>query len=663
MEPRWRAPHELRVEGSSVTARRHTERVTASHGRPEVAPSDGIVDPSRPPTDGRGEHVRFTSGPSVSPDGSAFAHIVDDGGYPQAVQRFLTNRRTSSARWVTLPVDGPVTHIRYSPDGRWLALQAAPHGGTRSQVWVVTNDPTDPSAWRLGSDEDLSVELVGWDGDRVALTAIDRTGCYESRVVDPASGHSTVVDRRPLGRLVDAWAGDALVRTGPRSYRQVVLRRADGTTVDLLPPDIGSTTEMGVIVDPARARLAEHRHHAAPPATQLQVLLRSDHGSEHARLLLVTAVDGRVAHRVLAEQEGCDLDEFCVSADATTVALLWNRRGRSELHVLDLRSGAVRDITLPGLVASQLSISARGTLLALTVEGPGMPPSVQLVDARTGEWGPVEAARTEIDWFRTPTLHTFLARDGVELSGWLHHGAEPAQPERAPVPMPVVLYFHGGPEAQERPGHSYLFPALTAAGIDVFAPNVRGSTGSGRTYSHADEGSRRWAGIDDVADCVRYLCDAGLAVPGRIGITGRSYGGYLTYAGLVRFPELFAAGVAICGMSDLQSFYANTEPWIAAAAVTKYGDPVDDAALLRDLSPIHHIGRLQAPLLVVHGAHDTNVPVSESEQIVQAASERGASAELLLFPDEGHEIVKRENQAHLARTMVEWFCRHLAADR
>lgn len=606
------------------------------------------------PIDAGGRPVRFTSGASVAPDGSAFAHLVDDGGYPRAVQRFLAERRTSPARAVRLPVEGPVTRVMYSPDGRWLALEVAPLAGTRTQVWAVTNDPTDADAWQVSSDDDLTAELTGWDGGWVALTAIDRSGWYESRVVEPATLRATVVDRRQLGHMEDAWAGDALIRTGPRNYRDTVLCRADGTTIDLLPADPGATTDLGTIVDPARSLLAEHRPHHATPAADLRVLLRSDHGTEFPRLLLVTVADGRAEHQVLAEKPGCGLDEYCASADGTTVALLWNRRGRSELHVMDLRSGAVRDITLPGLVASQLSVDASGSVLAVTVEGPGMPPSVQLVDAGTGKWSPVEPAKLEIDWFRTPTLHTFTARDGTPLSGWLHHAT------RTREPAAMVVYFHGGPEAEERPGYSYLFPALTAAGIDVFAPNLRGSSGSGRTFQHADEGDRRWDAIDDVADCVRYLVEADLAVPGRVGVAGRSYGGYLTYASLTRFPELFSAGVAICGMSDLQSFYANTEPWIALAAVPKYGDPVEDAELLRALSPIHQIDRLQAPLLVVHGARDTNVPISESEQIVKAIRDGHGTAEFLLFPDEGHEIVTRENRARLADHMVAWFDRFLA---
>ena len=111
-----------------------------------------------------------------------------------------------------------------------------------------------------------------------------------------------------------------------------------------------------------------------------------------------------------------------------------------------------------------------------------------------------------------------------------------------------------------------------------------------------------------------------------MGVAGRSYGGYLTLAALARFPELFAVGVDVCGISDFATFYAETEPWIAAAATTKYGDPATDAELLRALSPIHQADRITAPLLVVHGAYDTNVPLVEAEQIVAALRERGGDA-------------------------------------
>ena len=199
------------------------------------------------------DHIRFTSGASLSPDGSAFACIVDDGGYPRAVQRFLSGRRTTSARWVQLPVDGPITRVIHSADGRWLACQVAPHGGNRTQVWVVTTDPDDRAARRLGTADDPMVELVGWDGTLVALVATDEEGVAEGRLVDPQTQDVVVLDRRSGGHLVDAWRADeddgyALLRVGPRGYRELLLL-SRGEKAPLLPADPGSTTEMGIILD------------------------------------------------------------------------------------------------------------------------------------------------------------------------------------------------------------------------------------------------------------------------------------------------------------------------------------------------------------------------------------------------------------------------------
>jgi dipeptidyl aminopeptidase/acylaminoacyl peptidase len=118
-------------------------------------------------------------------------------------------------------------------------------------------------------------------------------------------------------------------------------------------------------------------------------------------------------------------------------------------------------------------------------------------------------------------------------------------------------------------------------------------------------------------------------------------------------------GVDICGISNFATFYACTEPWIAAAATTKYGDPDADAALLRELSPIHRVDRITAPLLVVHGAHDTNVPIVEAQQVVDALRERGASPGFLVFDDEGHEVRGTENRVLFVREVVRWVTAHL----
>jgi dipeptidyl aminopeptidase/acylaminoacyl peptidase len=257
-----------------------------------------------------------------------------------------------------------------------------------------------------------------------------------------------------------------------------------------------------------------------------------------------------------------------------------------------------------------------------------------------------------------PVLHHFPGEDGLPLSGWLFRPAT-AFGGQAPIPQPTLIWLHGGPEAQERPIFQPLFQALLAEGVAVFAPNVRGSGGYGRSFSQADDLERRFVAITDVRAAVDSLVAAGLADASRIGVSGRSYGGYLTLVALAWFPELFRVGVDVCGISDFATFYAQTEPWIAAAAVTKYGDPEADAALLRELSPIHAVDRITAPLLVVHGNYDTNVPIVEAEQIVAALQERGASPGFLLFEDEGHEVHSTANRVLFVREVVRWVAGHL----
>ena len=196
--------------------------------------------------------VRTNYGASLSPDATAFAHLVDDGGYPRAVQRFLRGWRASSSRDVELPVEGPVTRVIHSADGHWLACEVAPEGGSRRQIWVVTTDPDDRAArridvWAAGLPEGTA-ELIGWDGTQVAAILTGDDGVGSSCLIDPADGTTTILDRRSGGRLVDAWAGAALVRVGPRGYRDLIMLRGL-TEIALLPYDPGSTTDTGVILD------------------------------------------------------------------------------------------------------------------------------------------------------------------------------------------------------------------------------------------------------------------------------------------------------------------------------------------------------------------------------------------------------------------------------
>jgi dipeptidyl aminopeptidase/acylaminoacyl peptidase len=141
---------------------------------------------------------------------------------------------------------------------------------------------------------------------------------------------------------------------------------------------------------------------------------------------------------------------------------------------------------------------------------------------------------------------------------------------------------------------------------------------------------------------------------------GGSYGGYMTMAGLAEFPELFGAGVNLFGVVNFETFFAHTEPWMAAISKVEYGDPETEIEMLRALSPINKIDRVVAPTLVIHGANDTNVPVVEAEQTVDSLRKRGVPVEFVMYPDEGHGFQKIANRIHSTVAIVLWFSQHLA---
>ncbi|WP_250007406.1 S9 family peptidase [Actinoplanes sp. M2I2] len=555
--------------------------------------------------------------PALSPDGRHAAYVSDRSGRPQVWVQPVGSDLT----FLVDTGEAPVAEVRWSTGGGWLACLVAPGGAPRHELWLVRPDGSE--LHQVAGFGDGTADNMRWLPGRSLLAFTENL--TTALLVDPVSGERSVVARGELISLLDVSPGRdrALLRVGPRGDRHIVVR-------DLLTgvDEFVTTGEQAVF---------------GPDGTT--VYARSESGELP---VLIRVVKGSV--EVLAASETDEIESFTITADGRTAAVLWNvRGGLSELTLLDLDSGAGRPVTpLPGLVVSGPAWSFDGSTLAFTAEGPGQPHGVWVssaigVQAISADPAAPNAVR--------PTLETFAAHDGLTLTGWLFRPATPG-------PHPTVLWFHGGPEAQERPGHGPLFQSLTDRGIAVFAPNVRGSSGFGRSFVNADNLGLRYAAIEDVRSCATYLTGSGIS--STLGIMGRSYGGYLTLAALTTFPDLFAVGIDVCGMSNFATFYEHTEPWIAAAAVSKYGDPVADRDLLEDLSPITRIDRLRTPLMIVHGENDSNVPVIEAEQVVAALAARGVPHRYLLFPGEGHELLNRSSRSDYLRETVDWLTTYLS---
>ena len=202
-----------------------------------------------------------------------------------------------------------------------------------------------------------------------------------------------------------------------------------------------------------------------------------------------------------------------------------------------------------------------------------------------------------------------------------------------------MVEVHGGPESQRRPIWSAAIQYLAGRGYAVLAPNVRGSTGYGKAYSHLDDVRLRMDSVRDLAHAVEWLRANG-ADPRRIAVMGGSYGGFMVLSAITTYPDLWAAAVDIVGIANFVTFLENTGAWRRALREAEYGSLERDRDFLEEISPIHHVERITAPLMVMHGANDPRVPVGEAEQIVETLRQRGRAVEYLRFEDEGHGLIK-----------------------
>ena len=229
-----------------------------------------------------------------------------------------------------------------------------------------------------------------------------------------------------------------------------------------------------------------------------------------------------------------------------------------------------------------------------------------------------------------PIETTYTSFDGLEIPALFYRVDD--------KPRPAVVYFHGGPESQSRGEYRPIYHLMTSVGINVLAPNVRGSTGYGYRYQSLDDKTLRWDSVRDGCAGGRHLLDSGLS--SKVAAMGGSYGGFMTLAVIVEDPELWSAAVDLVGIANWKSFFANMGAWRRVLRMQEYGDPEGaEADFLYEISPLHQAHKIRAPLLILHGRNDPRVPVQETEQMAAAAKD----VELMIFEDEGHGITRHAN--------------------
>lgn len=340
-----------------------------------------------------------------------------------------------------------------------------------------------------------------------------------------------------------------------------------------------------------------------------------------------------------------------------------NEDASTRLTITDTRTG--QPVTLRGVPEgdlAQVRFNRDETMVAFTVASDTSPADVFVADLATGQARRLTRSLNpaiDEDHLVEGQVARFRSYDGVEIPGILYRPRE----ARASSPVPGIVFVHGGPGGQSRRGYSATIQHLVNNGYAVYAINNRGSSGYGKTFFHMDD--RRHGDVDlrDVVAAGDWLEEMDW-VSDRIAVMGGSYGGYMTAAALAFHPEAFDAGVNIFGVTNWVRTLESIPAWWGAqrtALFDEMGDPATDAERHRRISPLFHAANIRRPMLVVQGANDPRVLQVESDELVAAVRRNDVPVEYVLFPDEGHGFLRKENRISASEAYLRFLDQHLRA--
>ena len=591
------------------------------------------------------DSTAYTGG-SFSPDNSkvlvssdatgifnAYAVPVD-GGEPEAL---------------TVSAEEAVLVVGYFPgDERFLYL--SDQGGDELDHLFVRE--LDGSVVDLTPGEGLKAIFLGWSGDdgSLFLGTNERDQRYFDIYEVAVDGYErTMIHQDDEGLQVGAISPDgryiAFARPRTTADSDVLLLDREGGAMTNLTEHEGDVANQPQAFDAESASL----------------FYTSDEGGEFAYLVRYDLGSGE---RVIVDQPEWDVVYAYPSRRGRYLVVAVNRDASTDLHLYE--TATMERVELPALPAGDIStvrISMDESHLSFYLSDSRTPRDLFVHDLGSGE-APRRLTRSLTEAIDPSHLAMgevvrFSSYDGVEIPGILYQPVT-ATPDD---PAPALVWVHGGPGGQSRLGYNASLQYLVNHGYAVYAINNRGSSGYGKTFFKMDDQRH---GEADLGDCVAakgMLAATGWVDPERIGILGGSYGGYMVLAALTLRPEEFAVGVDLFGISNWIRTLESIPPWwesFREALYQEMGNPEEDQERLRRISPLFNAGEIVRPLMVLQGANDPRVLQVESDDIVEAARANGVPVEYVVFDDEGHGFLKKENRAEGYRKIREFLDQHLA---
>lgn len=594
------------------------------------------------------------------------------------LQRYRNARSAGFQDWME---DGSILISTRFGETAQLHRVAAP-GADRTQITFfaepISNATTIPGSDRfayqrdVGGAENFQTFVAGVGGGDIALT---EPGTRNGAPVFSNDGRLAVWTRVERGQsdydILTMTVGDPSTRRvafeGTGQYSPVDVS-PDGTKV-LLGQYISILDVRLWVLDLATGTATRVRESDTPVAygggeftrDGRSIVTTSDEGGEGLRLIEIALADNAVTP--LTEASNWDVDTFDLSEDGRVLAWSTNEDGYSKVHVHDfVTRRALPQPDLPAGVLTALAFSPDGSKLAIGLTTPSSSGDVWSWDVAAGgltRWTRSEVGPLDPATFVTPELVRYPSFDGLQIPAFVY------RPTGAQGRRPVIIDIHGGPEGQSRPGFNPNYQQWVAdLGAVVISPNVRGSTGYGKTWLAADNGPLRQASVQDIGALLDWIATQPDLDAGRVVVHGGSYGGFMVLASLAAYSDRLAGAVNHFGIANFVSFLENTEAYRRDLRRAEYGDERDPAmrAVFDRISPIHLTDRMTAPLMVIQGVNDPRVPQSESEQIVDAVRAEGRPVWYLLAANEGHGFRKKFNADGAAEVVNLFFRQVLDVD-
>lgn len=628
--------------------------------------------------------VRTVGEVAISPNGASIAYTVsvqrdleeDDNGPAFSRLRMIGFDGEDDRPFVSGEIN--VSHLRWTPDGRYLSYLARREGDEHTSIWAIP--AVGGESMRVFA-HDSGIAGFEWraDGHALAFVVTDAPdGALDA--LDDRGFNQEIYEEDFLARHV--WTVDLPEGVGAEPGEPVVLDAIPGHPHHVAWSPDGAR----VVTDPAPTPLIDDRYMfrrlriaaaesgvveaAIENAGKLGAFRFADDGDSivmisaadindpsEGRLMIVTP-ETEAPSDLLPGLEG-HVADFDILPDGRIVYLA-NVGVATRIGVVGA-NGDGNEILWEDdrIVIDAISLDAAGSHLALVAESPTMPREVFAMRAAGGA-NPTRLTRTN-PWldevaFGQQEVVRWPAADGLEIEGILILPLGRADGQR----VPTIVVAHGGPESHYKHGWltGYSSPGHVAAGAGyaVFYPNYRGSTGRGVAFSKADQGDGVGAEFEDVVAGVDWLIESGIADHDRVGITGGSYGGYFTAWASTFHSDRFAAGVIFVGVSDQLSKTGTSDIANELELVHRLTTPYENLQLFLDRSPILYIDDAHTPLLILHGKDDPRVNPGQSRELHRALKLKGdVPVRLVLYPGEGHGNRRAAARYDYSLRMMRWF--------